>query len=583
MRAFGVELLAILLVWGAAAGEPTIPQAQLPQGVEEQVAQEIRKLYSAEPRQRWEALQALGRMGGRAAPAVPFVAGMLGDEGKVMIEMPPEHHLPFRQSAVGGLAAGVVAGWCRGAVGLRHLPGQGLKVELPAVPGDMVCRIADSLVGAMKDGSREARWRAAQLLEYDVPEALRARAELPAGAEKLSTEHVRRIRAAMLKGWLGAIRDENASVRMYAARGLIRSGSPKAVDPLIAALKDADKEVRRLAAAGLGKLRAGKAVGPLIAALEDPEPDVHTAARNALKGMGPPAVKPLLAAIAGGKSPLRERAAQALPTLHDPVHEAEDFDALVAALTDKDAFVRRVAAGAIRIPYPPAIGPLVEALKDEVPEVRQAAAVSLGYLYVDEAKRRALGPLVELARKDKSAEVRAGAVWSVGRLGREDARTQGVLLGAMKDEAAVVRTGAAEAVQQYPGPEASDALLGALCDKSPDVRHQAAQSLGLLKEQRAVQPLVRLLADTDWVVRFHAVGALGRIGDARAIEPLISALGDADRRVREAAAGALHDLTGMGFGGNQPKWRQWWEEQGGKLRQEGRRERRRPASVPPPR
>jgi HEAT repeat protein len=61
---------------------------------------------------------------------------------------------------------------------------------------------------------------------------------------------------------------------------------PPAVEPLVALLKDDYAAARTLAAAGLAELGDQRAVGPLNAALDDEEQVVRTAAKAALGKLG---------------------------------------------------------------------------------------------------------------------------------------------------------------------------------------------------------------------------------------------------------------------------------------------------------
>jgi hypothetical protein len=66
-----------------------------------------------------------------------------------------------------------------------------------------------------------------------------------------------------------ALKNEDASIRRYAAWTLGRLRDPRAVEPLIDALQDKDREVRLTAAWSLGKLKDFRAVEPLINLLKD--------------------------------------------------------------------------------------------------------------------------------------------------------------------------------------------------------------------------------------------------------------------------------------------------------------------------
>lgn len=119
--------------------------------------------------------------------------------------------------------------------------------------------------------------------------------------------------------------------------------------------------------------------------------------------------------------------------------------------------VNRAAKDALVQIGPPAVEPLIAALDDQRPRVRQNAALALGEL----KDPRALGPLATLLG-DRDAEVRTWTAKALGDLG------------------------CAGAVEP---------LIAALGDSVPAVRQYAAVSLGTLDDQRAVGPLIDALAD----------------------------------------------------------------------------------------
>ena len=68
---------------------------------------------------------------------------------------------------------------------------------------------------------------------------------------------------------INQLKDENCSVRIAAAKTLVKIGKP-AVEPLIAVLKDKNELfARQTAAKALGKIGDSRAVEPLVAILKD--------------------------------------------------------------------------------------------------------------------------------------------------------------------------------------------------------------------------------------------------------------------------------------------------------------------------
>jgi HEAT repeat protein len=146
----------------------------------------------------------------------------------------------------------------------------------------------------------------------------------------------------------------------------------------------------------------------------------------------------------------------------------------------------------------------MELLRDHHPQVRRAAATSLGEL----DDRRAVRPLVAAVR-DADWDVRRAVAWALGEL----------------DD-----------------PEAAPHVAAMLKDESPAVREAAAWALGELGRTDAVEPLVAALRDRDQRVRKTAAWALGEIGHPHAVDGLVAALKDENAQVRRTAAWALGEI-----------------------------------------
>jgi HEAT repeat protein len=156
---------------------------------------------------------------------------------------------------------------------------------------------------------------------------------------------------------------------------------------------------------------------------------------------------------------------------------------------------------------------LVEALKDQAPELRTAAVRSLGEL----GEEQAVQPLIAAMLEDEDSRVRLSAAYSLGLLG---------------DKAAV------------------EPLLAKLGDPSedPKVRGMAAEALADLRDQRAVEPLIAALRDASVDVRYWAAFALGELGADGAL-PDLERLATTDEGilpgwgpVKEEAASAIQRI-----------------------------------------
>ena len=207
--------------------------------------------------------------------------------------------------------------------------------------------------------------------------------------------------------------------------------------------------------------------------------------------------------------------------------------ALIAALRDSDAGVRRAAAHSLgNLENPRAVEPLVSVLRDNDVEVRRNAVWALGNI----EDRRAVPGLIT-ALRDSDAEVRKSAAWALGNI--EDPAAGDALAAALKDESAEVRKNAAWALGELELTQAPAGLIEAMRDKDPEVRKTATWAVGEMGDARAVPALRVLLSDASAEVRESAIHALSEIRDASALEALIEAMKSSDAEVRRQAAEAL--------------------------------------------
>jgi HEAT repeat protein len=140
---------------------------------------------------------------------------------------------------------------------------------------------------------------------------------------------------------------------------------------------------------------------------------------------------------------------------------------------------------------------------------------------------------------DKEPNVRWAAALSLGFAG--DPRAVTALANALSDNYVHVRTNAVEALGKI-GASGAVALCRALGDRSPSVARNAAK--GLVKiGSGAVEPLSAVLigARNEHVRQLAAI-ALGKIGDPQAIVALLTARDDHDEYVRGNAARALASI-----------------------------------------
>jgi HEAT repeat protein len=231
-----------------------------------------------------------------------------------------------------------------------------------------------------------------------------------------------------------------------------------------------------------------------------------------------------------------------------------------------------------RIQDPATLPALTEALKDEEPPVRSAAAFAIGQMTGETAQETAESTLIDAFDSERDPTVRAMIVEALGKVGGENSSVP--LAGALEDPASEVRMRAAialgilgrkgishegadlalvghagefedevrwrvfYALARRAAPTALDVFIEGLGDRHDLVRAYAARGLGELGEDRGLYPLMSLLGDKDWRVAVNAARALGRSGDQRAVEPLVQLASDPNEHLALTAISALGALGG---------------------------------------
>jgi HEAT repeat protein len=353
---------------------------------------------------------------------------------------------------------------------------------------------------------------------------------------------------------LRALEGSNATARANAARSLgeLGSGGKIAVSALLKALNDDSESVRKLALEALRKIGAPDKgdVPLLVTALKDRNAEVRRYAAGALGQVGPgarSAVAPLLAALKDADGGVRQSAARALGKMGPDAKERVQR-ALVEALGDDDPDVRGAAAeGLASLPLDAGDVPaLLKLLKNADSEVRAQAARSLGK--VGPEARDAVSALVQ-ALQDRNGRVRQSALEGLAGIGPDAKDSVSDVVKALKDPTKEVRRAAANALGKI-GPaaahEAAPALAGLLGGADKDDQVAALAALPGLKPtgrdgKDVYAKAVALFDDPDEQLRQKAVDALARVGKA-AVPALENALGNTSKEVRLRAAQALGEI-----------------------------------------
>jgi HEAT repeat protein len=383
-----------------------------------------------------------------------------------------------------------------------------------------------------------------------------------------------------VKGLIKALGyEKDPNVRQDAAGALGALKDPQAVEPLIFALEDWDWDVRRAVVEALAQIGGAKVMAPLLNVFKiearglrrDAAEALHQAASEALAGMGPPAVEPLITALKNEDKTVRQVAAKVLGGIGD----VRAVESLIGALGDEDGNVRETVAqaldqlgwqpdtGEVEANYriakhqwdrcveigTPAVKPLIAIFKDESSDTREVVAGVLkqignprGLEAIAPFRVESLLRASEQALGDEKLAMREAFAERLSQIGPLAVEP---LIHALKHETWEVRQVAAWALGRI-GPPAVEPLILALEGEEQQVRKGAAWALGDIGDVRAVEPLIRTLEDEDRKTPLDAVMALGWIGDARAVEPLIHILENEDEAefIRHQAVVALGEIGG---------------------------------------
>ena len=211
---------------------------------------------------------------------------------------------------------------------------------------------------------------------------------------------------------------------------------------------------------------------------------------EALGVVGKPAVEPLIEALLHHPNVVVRRAAgKTLTLIEDPVAVPYLIQSL---LNDEDTVVQASAIGALARTGIASVDPLLEVLASPNASESNKGHAAWGLAFIGAKAKDRLYP----AYNSDSAEVRSAVVGAIAKVAEEN-----------RDDT-----------------QALDLLVDALDDSVADVRSEAAAVLGNLKYQPAVPALTKLLEHPEAETRKSAALSLMKIGDRSSIAPLQTAL-----------------------------------------------------------
>ncbi len=336
---------------------------------------------------------------------------------------------------------------------------------------------------------------------------------------------------------------EQALKQLESENGSVRSA---AVEELISMLKTADFRDRESAVEALASAcrNSGETARVVISCFKDRDPVIRNYIEDAVVRSGSAAVPELIEGLKSQEKYVRLHSAYALALA--PAGK-EAVAPLVAALSDNDGNVGAAARDALvklgRLDQ----DLLLEALKNDSPNIRYNVAFVIGRIGVGNEKT--ITALVGLL-SDKADLIKASAGDSLVKLAALDEKSADLLLGKMGEltdvrSRALITEALGRSGSKYT--KIVSAVMNNSGDSSPLVRSAAAAALPALAPDStaAVAVLIGLLGDADSEVRVSAAKALGGVTSSlrESVTALIGAFSDKYIFVRTGAQTSICRLA----------------------------------------
>lgn len=393
-----------------------------------------------------------------------------------------------------------------------------------------VASAAPTIQGALEDPDPGVQIQAIRAVAHFRGEgALRlllAKVDSPhPAARDAAIEALARLGVDALPSLQGLLGCQAAERRAAAVRALGAVGTREALGYVRSTLADPVPFVRHDACRVLGEAEDSDSAPVLVRLLSDPDPAVREAAEDACARMPEAAERALFALLREGTVQQRIGAANVVrKAMYRPA-----IPLLVDAMRDPSHEVCLSAAAALMVLADPAsVDALVNGLLD--PKIRWVCVIGL----------RQLGStsVPQLLRRTGDAELDYWKQQVLDGMG-EDA-LEGCAEALKREQDAGTRSVALCTLQQIRDARAAYPVVRMMGD--PQVGPVAAFLAGRMGEA-AVEPLILSLRDENALVRARAAQALAELGGGRAVAPLRSMLSDADPSVRDAAEKALERLA----------------------------------------
>lgn len=494
----------------------------------------IRQLGDKDPMVRSPAAVELGKMGQRAAPAVPKLIELLADEEGLMFGAPTCvcDVASEALSQIGGPAVAPLVKATESRKPSVRANAAAALARIQPLPKDL---LAVSL-RLLRDPEETVRRRVLEAIARVKPPM---REVIPAVADVLAN-------------------DADSSVRSFAAGalGILDKEGTKAVPKLIRALSDENPDVRATAAGAIGSI--GPAARAAVAALDASLSDdgvcwVHETIDMARQ-------RPVRYAMVDALGKIGPAAAATLPKLKKVLQsdgDAEVRAAAAVAMLRIEPTQKKAQAAIVRI---------IEA--SEAADTNAQTTALCGVAALGASAAWATKAIKDVLRDAERSEIRTVAAMALVRVAPRD-EVVPLLVEQMQEEKRkgdqqresdkdysddhLVRESIAEELGEFgPGAaRATAALAAVVADVNDDlgVRLSAAAAIERIgpAARDAVPQLTKALSDKTRLVRCSAAAALGAIGSAakRAIPKLVElSKSDPNEETRCAARMAAEQIVG---------------------------------------
>ena len=410
--------------------------------------------------------------------------------------------------------------------------------------------VIDPVAAFLQDPDPNLRMQAALILgerenSRAIPHLLPRLADPDVNVRFHVIEALGRLQAREAADALIAIAEEREFFLAFPAiQALSRIGLHDVAPRLVPLL--ADEMLREPAIEALGELGDDAVAAPLVGLLDEPDAPVEVIA-EALAGLCERYQRRYEAGEHIAAIVRREISATGVRQILDAVQRAgaERLGGLARVLgwldseAAQQALARLLGQPAVRSQVVEAlvrsgaavVELLVEQLRAEDLETRQAAAVALGRI----GHRQATPALVAALADPELALPAANALARIGDRAAFDA-----LMGLVAAPDIAVRQAAIAALNSIGHPDMPGRIAPLLGDVDPIVRESAVRIAGYFGYPQALEPMLARVRDEHDRVRAAAVETLPMFEDgARVLEALTVAIATDTARVRAAAAGAL--------------------------------------------